>query len=226
MCFSTAASFAAGSVLTFIGIATIRKVDNPHKIMLATIPFVFAIQQFSEGFVWISELSEEDKGYREPAVYFFLVIAMVLWPSWVSLAIYFFEQDLRRKPVLKVIALTGVLFSFLSAYYLLNYPSGAHITAFHVHYDLHVPYGLATLFGILYLIPTVISHFFSSNKKVVVMGVLVLCSYLISFVFFKDYLLSVWCFFSAIISVMIYSIIAVKSAPSIRQPIHSSIKKS
>jgi len=40
------------------------------------------------------------------------------------------------------------------------------------------------------------------------MGVLVLLSYLVTKLFFEDYVLSVWCFFAAIISVMIYFILA------------------
>ena len=150
---------------------------------------------------------------------------MVIWPAWVSCSIYLIEQNLKRKIILRIIAGLGILLSFFSAYYLLNYPSGAHITTFHIQYDLNVPYGLATVFGLLYLIPTVISHFISSNKRVVIMGVLVLCSYLISFLFFKDYLLSVWCFFSAILSLLVYSVLVVKTSPTIRQPIYNGIKR-
>jgi hypothetical protein len=51
MCFSASASFGAGIVLAVIGVATIKKREQPSQIYFATIPFLFSIQQVSEGFL-------------------------------------------------------------------------------------------------------------------------------------------------------------------------------
>ena len=54
MCFSAAASFTAGAVLTGIGVATLRKVEHPTYYLFASIPLLFAVQQFSEGVLWLT----------------------------------------------------------------------------------------------------------------------------------------------------------------------------
>jgi hypothetical protein len=224
MCFSTTASFVAGTLLTVIGVASIRKVQTSGQLMFAAIPLVFAIQQFSEGFVWISLLNSQDHQIQQLATNFFLVIALFIWPSWIPLSVFFIEKERKRKQILGIVSFFGIVFSILSTYYFLFYSSGSLITPYHIHYDLDIPDKTKSIFGVLYLIPTVISHFISSIKKVNVMGSFVLVSYLISIFVFNDTVLSVWCFFSAIISVMIYYILIRSNFVTIIKPIFTSIK--
>jgi len=53
MCFSAGASFTAGTLLTFAGTETLRKVHKPSQIVFASIPLFFAFQQFAEGVLWL-----------------------------------------------------------------------------------------------------------------------------------------------------------------------------
>lgn len=226
MCFSTSASFVAGSLLTVIGVATVKKIQSPNQLMFAVIPLVFAIQQFSEGFVWMSILNSYDIQIQQLATNFFLLIALFIWPSWIPISIFLIEADRKRRQILGIVSLFGIVFSILSVYYFVFYNSGSLITPYHIHYNLDIPNNIKQVFGILYLIPTVISHFISSIKKVNIMGSFVLVSYLISIFVFNDTVLSVWCFFSAIISVMIYNITTKSRFVTIVKPIHTSIKTS
>lgn len=208
MCFSTTASFTASALLTTIGVVSLRKSKNVNQLMFVCIPFVFAIQQFSEGFVWIALSHNAGYTAQQVAINFFLAFALIVWPAWIPLSILFIETRLKRRIILSVFAGMGVLFSTLSLYYLLAYHSRAFITDFHICYELDIPFGGKILLGFLYLVPTVLSLFVSSVKRVPIMGVMVLLSYLITKLFFKDYVISVWCFFAAIISVMIYFVLA------------------
>lgn len=207
MCFSTTASFASGVILTAIGVASIKKVQDKTQILFACIPFIFAIQQFSEGFVWISLLHSTNYFWQQLATNTFLLFALVIWPAWVPISMFLIEKIHNRKIILGVFSGLGILFSILSAVYLTIYKSEAQITSYHVHYELYIPFGAKIMIGILYLIPTVISNFISSKKGVPLMGIFVLLSYLISRLFFDDYVISVWCFFSALISMTIYFIL-------------------
>ena len=225
MCFSTTASFVAGSVLTVIGVVAVKKTQSHSQLMFACIPLIFAIQQFSEGFVWISLLDPEKIQLQQISTNFFLIVALFIWPGWIPLSIYLIEKEKKRKLILGVVSFFGIVFSILSVFYFLAYDSGSRITPYHIHYDLAIPNQTKTIFGILYLIPTVISHFVSSNKKINIMGSLVLVSYIISIFVFNDTVLSVWCFFSAIISVMIYYILASYHFVTILKPIHFTIKR-
>jgi hypothetical protein len=54
MCFSASASFGASLVLSVIGVATIKNTRHREQLPFASIPFVFAVQQFSEGVLWLT----------------------------------------------------------------------------------------------------------------------------------------------------------------------------
>ena len=212
MCFSTTASFAAGVLLSSIGIISIKKTKEPKEIPFAAIPLVFGLQQFSEGFVWLSLVNSNNVYLQELSCTWFLLFALIIWPSLIPFSIYLLEKQATRKRILKLISIMGFVFSLLSVYYLIKFDSKASITSYHIHYDLSVPYNSLAVFGILYLIPPVISHFISSVKLVPLMGGMVFLSYFISRYFFDDMVLSVWCFFSAVISIMIYIILRRKGA--------------
>jgi hypothetical protein len=217
MCFSTTASFTAGTVLTVIGIASITKTKNVSHLMFACIPLIFAVQQFSEGFVWLALLNNANYMTQQLAINLFLAFAIVVWPIWVSLAVLFIEENRRRRILLRICSAIGLLISALGLYYLFVYHSSAHIARLHIYYDLHIPNGDKIFLGFLYLIPTVLSLFISGVKRVPIMGSLVLISYVITRFFFKDTLLSVWCFFSAGISLMIYYILLKANSAIITQ---------
>jgi hypothetical protein len=216
MCFSTTASFVSGTVLTIIGITTIKKTKEHSHLLFAAIPFIFAAQQFSEGFVWLSLSNSNNLLIQQIPITIFMTIAIAIWPAWVPISIFLLEVKRNRKIMLGIISGIGVIISIISMYYLLNYNFSAQITAYHIKYEFNIIYdgSLKLVIGLLYLIPTVISHFVSSIKKVNIMGLLVITSYLITKFLFNDYIISMWCFFSAIISTMIYFIIKDKSSNS------------
>ena len=53
MCFSAAANFTGSGVLATIGVATFTKVKHRRELLFASLPTLFAIHQFIEGFVWL-----------------------------------------------------------------------------------------------------------------------------------------------------------------------------
>ena len=55
MCFSATASFGASAVLGVIGVAAVAKAKTKPQRLFASIPLVFAVQQLSEGFLWLSQ---------------------------------------------------------------------------------------------------------------------------------------------------------------------------
>ena len=54
MCFSATASFTAGITLSALGVATLTQVSSRREILLGSFPLLFAVQQFSEGLVWLT----------------------------------------------------------------------------------------------------------------------------------------------------------------------------
>src|SRR5476649_1319487 len=97
MCFSASASFGAGAVLLVMGITSLKKSSKPSQILFASIPLFFALQQITEGFLWLSLLHPLYASCRWPATYLFLLFAQIIWPIWVPLSIRLLEKKPNRK---------------------------------------------------------------------------------------------------------------------------------
>ena len=54
MCFSATASFSAGAFLLGLGTITLKSARLPRELPFAAIPLLFAIQQLSEGVIWLT----------------------------------------------------------------------------------------------------------------------------------------------------------------------------
>jgi len=206
MCFSATASFGTTVVLTAIGIASLKKASTRRAIPFAAIPIMFAIQQFSEGMLWIALADPVHDWWRRFPVYFFLVFAQLIWPMWVPFAVTLLEKNPVRRRILAVFLLMGLSISAYLLYCLVIYEISAQIESGHIRYTLNFPFTLSWFTGILYFIPTVVTLFVSSAKRMIFLAVPVLLSFVLAKVFFEDHLISVWCFFAAILSMIILAI--------------------
>jgi hypothetical protein len=209
MCFSAGASFAGGAVITAVGVATIRKAHKSSQTLFASIPLLFGLQQFAEGVVWITLRSGGHVQLQYMAAYIFLIMALVVWPVMLPLSVMIMEKLKKGKKVLIVFLIIGALLSAYYAYCMLSYPVTPQINNYHIIYKGDFPKSLITPAFIIYLIATLPPLFISSVRKTYIMGVLIAISCLVSGIFFKEYHTSVWCFFAALISGVIYWIISV-----------------
>lgn len=206
MCFSANASFTAGIVLSAIGVAAIKKAKSPSQIPFAAIPLIFAVQQAAEGFLWLT-LPDPEQGFIQNILtHIFLFFAQVVWPVWVPIAVILLEKGEARKKTQKVLVATGAIVSAYLAYCLFRFHVHAEITGHHVFYRQDYPPVLSDYGGILYVIATIFPPFFSRVKKMWMLGTAILISYIITTIFYEDYIVSVWCFFASVISILVYVI--------------------
>lgn len=204
MCFSATASFAASAALGIIGIATLREVKTRQQLPLASIPIIFALQQFAEGVVWLSLTREGWEGFQYPASYFFLIIAQVIWPIWFPGAFMLFETESRRKKFLRLLIIPGVIVSMYFLYCLISRSMNVSVEAHHMFYDIDFPRRLIPFAAGFYLVATVIPPLLSSDNRIKVIGVILLGSYFIARIFFQPNLISVWCFFAIVVSIIMF----------------------
>ncbi len=207
MCFSAEASFSGAAVLSVIGVATIKKVQHPSQLIFASIPLLFACQQISEGFLWLSLSNPVYSQLQQFTTYTFLFFAQVIWPLWIPFGTIMLDKKENRTKIQKAIVVTGCLLSLTLAYLLLMYNAEAKIMEHHIKYFQSYPAWLRPYGAALYVIATIFSLFISKIKGVRLLGITILLSYIIAAVFFEHYKLSVWCFFAAIISISIFNII-------------------
>ena len=206
MCFSVEASFGAGIVLSVIGVASIKKVQSPSQIVFASIPLIFSVQQITEGFLWLA-LSNPGYAYlQQVTTYTFLLIAQIVWPVWVPLAILLAEKEVKRKTIQKLLVIVGVLLSSYMAYCLFSYNVQAKIIGYHISYVQNYPLALTIAGGVFYFIATIVPPFFSTIKRMWLLGIAILISYIITIVFYESYFVSVWCFFASVISILVFVI--------------------
>lgn len=206
MCFSATASFGISAALGVAGVISLKKVSSKHQIPFASIPFIFAVQQFMEGFVWLSlqgEISVDDS----VPVYTFLFFAQIFWPFWVPFSIYILEKDNLRKKILMAL----VILSFIDVIFLWNglvkYDVRASVSDFHIKYEIDTASKMMKYNYIIYLLCTVGSLFVSSVKRMYILGVIIAGSALVTILFFEEYFISVWCFFAAALSIYILVIL-------------------
>ncbi|MHC1702863.1 MAG: DUF6629 family protein [Tenuifilaceae bacterium] len=207
MCFSAEASFVGGVIIASVGIATIRKVHKPSQILFASIPLFFGIQQITEGFVWISLPNPEYLIMQKLSTYIFLIMAVVIWPTMIPLSVLFMEKNKKRIKILRVLTILGALLSIYYSVCLILFDVNPQIMGYHIRYNSDFPKHIAIPVFITYLISTITPLFVSSVKRVHYLGVLMFLSCLVTAIFFTQYLTSVWCFFAAIISGVIYWIL-------------------
>ncbi len=99
MCFSATASFSAAIVIGSIGVATFQKCKHREMKILASVPFLFAMQQVAEGFVWLSFTQSKFHGLQPAATIAFLFFAWVLWPILIPLSVYQSEAKGKKRPI-------------------------------------------------------------------------------------------------------------------------------
>ena len=204
MCFSAGASMTAGVLLTFAGTETLRKVHKPSQIVFASIPLFFAFQQFSEGVVWLTIPNKGYAGLQTLATYLFLVMAQLIWPILVPLSVLLMETNKKRKKVLWSLLAVGVALSFYYLYSLIVYRAHAEISYMHINYKSNFKSSFASVPTALYLIATLAPVFVSSVKRAYMLGVIIGLSAMVSVIFFTECLISIWCFFAAVVSFVVY----------------------
>jgi hypothetical protein len=207
MCFSATASFGSGVVLAVIGVVTLKITRKPSHLVFAFIPLLFAIQQISEGFVWLTLQNVAYARWQSIPIHIFMVFAHIVWPLWISLAALLFEQGGTRKKVLSVLFALAILLSGSEVYYMMQTTITAEISGHHVRYVFEYPPFYVILTDILYGLVTIVPCFVSGVKKMWLLGVCFTASLIFSAWFYQAHLLSVWCFFAAILSIIIYLII-------------------
>jgi len=199
MCFSPIASFAAGSVLSAAGAASIRETKAKKEIPFASIPLLFGVQQLTEGVIW---LTFGMPALQSVATFVYLLFSHILWPIFIPLAVWYMEPVKWRRLLLVPFVLVGAVVGGYFLYYLFVDSVVPEIINKCIAYSGEHFYQTFVLSP--YSVATCASCLFSSNRFINVFGVLTFLAAILSYRFFQENFVSIWCFFSAILSALIY----------------------
>ena len=201
MCFSATASFSAGAILLGLGTLTVKSAHRRREMALAAIPLLFAIQQLSEGVIWLTFRYDAPQ-LNVVMTYLYSFFSHVLWPIYVPVAVLLIEPMGWRRTVLLGFVAAGLVAGVYLLYVLLAFPVISRPTGQHMEYVS--PHFFAALVMTLYLLAATVSPMFSSHRLVKVFGVLALLSFAAAYGFYATWFISVWCFFAALLSAVIY----------------------
>ena len=201
MCFSATASFSAGVVLLGLGALTLKSARSPRELPFAAIPLLFAIQQLSEGVIWLTFRYEAPQ-LNTVMTHVYSFFSHVLWPAYVPLAVLLIEPPGRRRRVLLAFVATGGAVGAYLLYILVTFPVVSRPIGQHIEYVS--PHFFAAVVMTLYLLSTTVSPILSTHRMVMVFGVLALLSFGAVYFFYAIWFISVWCFFAALLSAVVY----------------------
>jgi hypothetical protein len=221
MCFSAQASFVAGVTLTAIGLAAVRKADR-STIMLACIPLIFAVQQFAEWVIW---LGPDMTSFVSVAKNIFLFIALVVWPLYIPATFFPLEKHTSSKVLIGLCGVAGILFLGYAVGALLAEGTTASVKNCHIFYEFlslkDRPFTSFTdnfLWGLqisLYMIATICPFLLSTTGWLNILGIALGVSCLITYLVWYSYFISIWCFFAALLSLGLYTVIKYHDAESL-----------
>jgi hypothetical protein len=201
MCFSASASFIAGASLCGVGVATLKRAKTRAEIPLAIIPLLFGIQQLTEGVLWLT-FRYDAPLLKQMMTYLYSGFSHVLWPMYLPFAIGVLEAVRWRKKAIFAFEVAGVAVGLYLLYFMVARPMVAEVVGRHIVYLSPHFYLIPVM--VLYLAATCVSCFFSSHGFVKLFGVLALLAFTAAYLVHVMALVSIWCFFAALLSLLIY----------------------
>ena len=202
MCFSATANFVGSAVLGGIGIATLTEVKHRRELLLASVPLLFALHQFTEGFVWLGLEHSLPARVAHDAGAAFVLYAQGLLPFLLPLSILLIEPTLRRRRLMLGFPILGGALGLYILWGLIADPLRVFLRNESIAY-LN-PITTSAVVAVLYVIATCGALFFSGFRYLVVFGLLNLVGLIVVMIVKSYAFTSLWCAYAAVASVIIY----------------------
>jgi len=201
MCFSAAANFVGSGVLAAIGVLTLTKVKHRRELLFASLPTLFAVHQFIEGFVWLGLDGVLSKQAAHNMGAAFVLYAQGLLPFVLPLSVLLFEPSRRCRIRMLPFVIVGAGTALYMLWGLAAYPLQVYVRANSIVYVNHATNNDAA--AVLYVIATCGSLFFSRVRDMVVFGAANLLILLVVMAVKRYAFTSLWCAYAAAASVII-----------------------
>jgi hypothetical protein len=201
VCFSATANFVGSGDLGAVGVVTLTRVKHRRELLFATLPALFAIHQFMEGFVWLGL-----DGILSPAVAHdmgaaFMLYAQGLLPFLLPLSVLLFEPTAASRQRMLPFLVIGGGTTLYILWALTAFPLQLFVRGNSIVYINQATNNTAV--GLLYVIATCGSLFFSKIKMMVLFGAANLVILLTVMAVKRYAFTSLWCAYAAVASVII-----------------------
>lgn len=201
MCFSAAANFVGSGVLGTVGVVTLTRVKHRRELLFASLPTLFAIHQFTEGFVWLGLDGSLSPAVTRAMAAAFMLYAQGLLPFLIPLGVWLFEPTAKRRRRMLPFLVTGVGTALYMLWGLTASPFQVYVEGNSIVYV--DPATNHTALAVLYVIATCGSLFFSEVKDMVLFGAANMIILLAVMAVKRYAFTSLWCAYAAVASVII-----------------------
>lgn len=209
MCFSAPVSFAASVLLLPAGFYGLRLASqhNPRYLPLAAIPIAFGTQQACEGLVWLGMEASSSTEVRLGA-FGFLAFAYWFWLFWAPWAVACSETNPIVRRVGWSLGILGFAYGALLYLPLVFQPNWLAVQVFHhsIEYDTRLifdPWFSQEVDRVVYALIILLPFALASNPALKGFGATIALSAIASHWLLHQVFVSVWCFFAAILSLLI-----------------------
>lgn len=167
----------------------------------AAIPLLFGVQQLIEGVIWLT--FQFDSPALNPAMtLLYSLFSHVLWPIYVPLAVLLLEPVRWRRKAIAAFLAAGLGTGLYLLVGMFLFPIVSRAAGGHIEYDSPHFFIGPVIAG--YLAATCISMLFSSHNAVKLFGIAALLSFVASYAVYTQWFFSIWCFFAAILSGIVF----------------------
>lgn len=195
-------NFTLSGAIGLIGIFTLRQLSTPNEVLFASLPLLFALHQFTEGFVWLGVGGYIEARALELASGIFIYYAQGLLPFIIPLSIYLIEKDSNRKKLLAILSTLGLFLAIYTMYGFYQSPSSVEVVNNTLYYS-H-PWTENIYDASIYILTTCGSLMLSTSISVQIFGLLNFIGLVIIFLLRPYGFTSLWCFYAAVISTLLY----------------------
>lgn len=196
MCFSAQADAVTGVAVLAIGVDARRHLrGRSDHLLLATLPILLGAHQLVEDFVWWSLQGHVSQEVGRVALWVYLIIAFVVLPVFVPLAVLMLEPTTERRQRIVPFVVVGTAVAATLLVAMVRGPLSATLQPWHLAYNVRVPLGAVVV--TLYVVAICGSLLLSGYRHVVYFGLANLVVVVILAVLTANGFASLWCLYAA-----------------------------
>ena len=189
-------------MVAVVGVDAVRHVTAPRELALAALPIAFGVHQITEAFVWYGLEGRVGQSVADAALWVYLAFALVALPAFVPLAVGLIEPLVARRRIIGAFGILGLGVAAILAAAMLREPVTAAIADRHIEYSVEGLHSGGTITA-LYVVATCGAFLASSYRDIARLGALNFVAIPILMALTTSGFVSLWCFWAAIVSVLI-----------------------
>ena len=201
MCFSAEVDFVTAAVIAVPAVDAMRHAERPNEIPIAIVPTLFVVHSLASGLAWLGVDGSVSESLATAAEWVYVLIAFVVIPALVPLAVWCLEATGWRRRATGAVAFLGAVVGVI---FLLRMLANGYVAIAH---DDWIQWGVQGqgngLLTAGYLLATCGVLLISGERWLIVYGVVNVVAVAATAAATREGFASIWCFWAALTSVFI-----------------------